>query len=206
MATNSPKNRDYFITVNEDAESYQDTLERVRELNYKLYAYIVHDKDKIIEVNEETGEQTEKPKRVHKHIVIELNNPITFNSMQSKFPGAHIEVPKYKKSAYQYLIHNLPSAKEKYQYSLNEIISNNIKEVEQIIKSETFELFYENQFLRYVAQGVRTTYQFMKRFGLNAYRQYWFVYEKLLNELNTDKELQRDVAELEEQIKEELPF
>ena len=206
MPSNSPKNRDYFITANEGAECYKDFEERIKELNYNLYAWIIHDKDKISQNNNETGEIEELPKRTHKHAVIELKNPISFNSIQKKFPGAHIEVPRYKKSAYQYLIHNSPNSKEKYQYTLNEVISNNIAQVKQIIESETFELFYENQFLRYIAQGVRTSYSFAKRFGLNAYRQYWKPYSEMLEALKYDKQMQNDLEEMQQILENELPF
>lgn len=204
--TNSPKYRDYFITINEGAESYEEALEIVKELNFNLYALIVHDKDLIYD--EETGEIT-KPKKTHKHIMVELKNPVSFKSIQTKFKGAHIEVPKYKKSAYQYLIHNLPSAKEKYQYDFNEIITNSPIELKNIIESETFELFKENMFLQYIADGVRTSYQFAKRFGLNAYRQYWKAYQDMVMNLENDEEMQNDLktlTEAREVSDDELPF
>lgn len=207
MASNSPKSRDWFITINQGAKCYEDALERIKELNVKVYAYIVHDKDKIIDISNETGEKIETPKKVHKHAVIELKNAITMNSMQNKFPGAHIEMPKYKKSAYQYLIHNLPSAKEKYQYDFKEIISNSLDEVKIIIETETNEIFYENMLLKYIAQGVTSSYRFVKRFGMNAYRQYWQVYQAMLKELEHDEEMQQDLREIEQAIlNEELPF
>jgi hypothetical protein len=207
MASNSPKCRDYFITINEGAPSYDDALERIKELNIKLYAYIVHDKDKIIEIDKETSKKVEIPKKIHKHAVIELKNPISFSSMQNKFPGAHIETPKYKKSAYQYLIHNLPSAREKYQYDFKEIVSNNLTEVKTIIESETYELFYENRFLQYIADGTRTSYQFAKRFGLNAYKQYWKPYYDMVQELQINEEMQNDLNEIiESRLDSELPF
>ena len=206
MTSNSPKNRDYFITTNEGAECYNDFEERIKELNYNLFAVITHDKDKISVINEETGDCEEQPKRTHKHAVIELKNPISFNSIQKKFPGAHIEVPRYKKSAYQYLIHNSPNSKEKYRYELNEISSNNIAQVKQIIESETYELFYENQFLRYIAQGVKTSYSFAKRFGLNAYKQYWHPFSEMLKALQFDKEMQEDLKQMQQILNDELPF
>ena len=90
MASNSPKFRDYFVTINEGAKSYEEALEIVKNLNVKLYAAIYHDKDILREVDE-NGAITEKPKRKHLHIVMELKNPISFNSIQKKFEGAHIE-------------------------------------------------------------------------------------------------------------------
>lgn len=206
-SSNSPKNRDYFITINEGAESFNDIKERIGTLNFQLYAYIMHDKDVLTVENEQTGEIEQTPKKKHYHLMVELKNPVSFKSMQNKFPGAHIETPKYKKSAYQYLLHNSPNSKEKYQYELTEIITNSLEQVKIIIESETYELFYENQFLRYIAQGTKTSYQFAKRFGLNAYKQYWGPYSAMLSELPTDREMQEDL-ELEKLaiMEEELPF
>lgn len=189
MAVSSPKFRDFFITINEGAECYPNALEIVKELNIKLYAYIVHDKDILLDENGSVL----GPKQTHKHIMLEVNNPISFEGMQKRFKGAHIEIPKYKKSAYQYLLHNLPTAREKYQYPLTDIITNDIESVKYIIQSETFELFQENKFLVYIAEGVRTQYQFVKRFGLNVYRQYWKPYQEMLNELEHDEEMQNDL-------------
>lgn len=202
MATNSPKSRDYFITINEGAKCYENAKKIVDTMNYKLYAMITHDKDILYN---EDGECL-GPKKTHIHIMIELKNPITFESVQNKFEGAHIEKVHYKKSAYQYLLHNLPSAREKYQYPLTDIISNDIKSVEYIIETETFELFQENKFLVYIAEGVRTPYQFVKRFGLNVYRQYWKPYQDMLEQLDNDMEMRNDLAKLLIRNADDLPF
>lgn len=192
MTQNSPKFRDFFITINKGATCYDNALEIVKELNIHLYAYIVHDKDILLD---DKGEIL-GPKEEHKHIMLEVKNPISFEGMQRRFQGAHIEVPKYKKSAYQYLIHNLPSAREKYQYPLTDIITNDISAVKLIIETETNELFQETKFLIYIAEGVRTSYGFVKRFGLNAYKQYWGPYSDMLKQLSIDPEMQRDLQEL----------
>lgn len=202
MATNSPKYRDFFITINKGAECYDNIIDIIKELNYKLYALITHDKDLIV-----LEDGTTKPKQEHKHLMIELKNPVSFNKMQDRFKHAHIEIPKYKKSAYQYLIHNSPNSKgEKYQYSLTEIITNDYKQVEYIIKTEESELFKQNQFLIYIAEGTTSQYRFVKRFGLDAYRQYWKPYEEMLKQSRTDEEMQRDLEEIIRQLDEELPF
>ena len=205
MPSNSPRSRDYFITINQGAKSYDEALEIVKSLNTKLYAAIYHDKD-ILQEKDENGVITEKPKKKHLHIVLELKNPTSFNSIQNKFEGAHIETPRYKKSAYQYLIHNSPRSKEKYQYSPDEIISNDLKAVKFYIESEDYEIFKENMWLRYMAEGTRTSYQFTKRFGLNVYRQYWKPYSDMLKELNVDEEMQHDLEALEKALEDELPF
>ena len=203
MASNSPKNRDYFITINKGAECYNELKEIIETPNYKLYAMIKHDKDILLDMA--TGETT--PKVEHYHIMIELKNPISFNSIQNKFKGAHIEVPKYKKSTYQYLLHNSPNSKEKYQYDFTEIISNNLELVKDAIENEDFEIFKENQWLRYMAEGTITSYQFVKRFGMNVYKQYWSVYAQMIKELENDAEMQRDYELLKHDMTQErLPF
>lgn len=208
MSSNSPKNRDYFITINENAECFNDVEEIIKnELNCKIYALILHNKDFFSVVDGETGETTLTPKRQHYHLMVELRNPISFASIQNKFKGAHIEVPKYKKSAYQYLLHNSKNSKEKYQYDFSEIITNAPEQVKFAIENEDFEMFKENLFLTYIAQGTLTTYQFTKRFGLNAYKQYWPVYQVMIRELETDQEMQQDYAKIKQELLEnELPW
>lgn len=189
--SNSPKYRDYFITINQGAECYETALDAIREMNFVLYAAIYHDKDYIVN---EDGTTTLKPK--HLHIMVELKNPVSFDGMCRRLMGAHIESPKYKKSAYQYLLHNSPNSKDKYQYGFDEIITSSPESVKAIIASETFEVFKENEFLRYMAQGCKTPYQFAKRFGLNAYRQYWKPYCEMLTQLRNDEEMKRDMEEM----------
>lgn len=205
MGANSPKFRDYFITINEGAPCYENALEIVKELSFKLYAYIIHDKDVIYEEAED-GTLKQTPKKVHKHIIVEVKNPVSFNAMQNRFQGAHIETIKYKKSAYQYLIHNSPKSKEKYQYSPDEILSNDLQAVKFAIETEDFEPFKENMFLRYIAEGTRTAYQFTKRFGLNVYKQYWKAYSDMLENIPHDLEMQADLEAINKQLEDELPF
>lgn len=206
MGANSPKYRDYFITINKGAPCYEDALNIVKETNYKLYGLIVHDKDVIIEQDEATGEFKQTPKKEHKHIVLEVKNPVSFQAMQNRFEGAHIETIKFKKSAYQYLVHNSPKSKEKYQYATDEIISNDLQAVKFAIETEDFEVFKENNWLRYMAEGTRTAYQFTKRFGLNVYKQYWKAYADMLENLSTDKEMQADFEDMLKTIEDEAPF
>lgn len=206
MGANSPKYRDFFITINEGAECYDDALEILKnQLNYKLYGAIYHDKDKIVEIGTD-GEVHETPKKKHLHIVVEVKNPVSFQAMQNRFAGAHIDTIKYKKSAYQYLIHNSPKSKEKYQYAVDEIISNDLQAVKFAIETEDYEQFRENNWLRYMAEGTRTAYQFTKRFGLNIYKQYWKPYNDMLENLSKDEEMQKDLEEMMASIEDDLPF
>lgn len=203
---NSPKYRDFFITINQEAECYENVLDIVKELNIKLYAFIIHDKDEMIDEN---GVKTGVKKPTHKHLMMELKNPVSFNAMQNRFKGAHIDIPKYKKSAYQYLVHNSPNSRGvKYQYDTEAIISNDLQAVKYIIETETSEVFKQNMFLVYIVQGVRTAYQFVKRFGLDAYKQYWRPYSEMLANLETDEEMRADYMKLmnDQMIDDGLPF
>ena len=206
MPSNSPKYRDYFITINKGAPCYEHVHEIVKEMNTKLWAWIVHDKDILTEVDPEDGTITEKPKSVHKHLVVEVKNPVSFNSIQNKFEGAHIDVIKYKRSTYQYLLHNSPRSKEKYQYALGEIVSNDLEAVKNIIESEELETFKENLFLQYIAEGTDTPYRFVKRFGLTAYKQYWKPYNEMLNASRSDPEMIDDLKCQESRLEDDLPF
>lgn len=206
MGANSPKYRDYMITINQGAKCYDDALEILKELNFKLYATIIHDKDVLRELDEASGIIVESPKKTHRHIIVELKNPVSFQAMQKRFEGAHVDTIKYKKSAYQYLIHNSPNSKEKYQYSLDEIVSNDLQAVKFAIESETFEVFKENNWLRYMAEGTATPYQFTKRFGLNVYKQYWKPYADMLENLQHDGEMQSDLEAMKKMLDEESPF
>lgn len=175
MAVNSPKYRAYFVTINEGAPCYDNALDIAKEMRHELYALITHDKD-----IDEDG----LPKKTHKHLVIELVNPIAFTSMQNHFKGAHIEPIKYKKSAYQYLIHNSLTSKEKYQYELKAIVSNNFELVKEIIESEEVETFNEAKVLLYHYQGITTQYLFFKHFGIETTKRYWPTYKQLCDEIN----------------------
>lgn len=194
MGTNSPKNRAYFITINESAPCYDEALEIAKNMKVELYALIIHDKD-----IDENGQR----KKTHKHLVLELVNPIAFTSMQKHFKGAHVEVVKYKKSTYQYLIHNSPLSQEKYQYELNAIVSNNFELVKEIITSEEVETFNEAKVLLYHYRGITTQYLFFKHFGLETTKKYWTTYKQLCDEINQvifAKETGADLTEQQQEL------
>lgn len=197
MKNETSKSRCFFITANESAECYASMLEAIKDCNYTLYALIKHDKD----VNEDGTFKKE-----HYHAMVELANPVSFLSMQKRFKGAHIEIPNFKKSAYQYLVHNSPKSKTKYQYSLDEIVTNSKESIKSIIESEEIEPFIENNFLRYIAQGCDTQYRFVKRFGFEQYYKYWKTYYQMILELKVDREMQEDFQKVDNALNEEMPF
>lgn len=200
-----PRYRDFFITINLGAECYENALNILLDLDYRLYAYIVHNKD--FQIFENDGVIEEKLKTEHIHIVLELKNAKTFTSMQDKFKGAHIETIKYKKASYQYLIHNSPNSKEKYQYDIKEIKTNNFEAVKLSIELEDgLRLFKETEFMHYIAEGINNKYTFVKAFGLNVYKQYWSVYADMLKLSKEDTDMILDLAKIKEDMENELPF
>lgn len=208
MPSEEKKYRRWFIEVHQNAECYEQVLDIIIETNYDLYAYIVHDSD-IELITLENGEVIEKPKATHKHFCLELKNAVTFNSIAKKFKGAHIEQMLYRKKAYQYLTHSNDNAKEKYQYAFENIITNDAERVKNIQsqEEEDKEYFNENKIILYMAQGTLTKYSFVKRFGLDSYKQYGRQYMELVSEIAFDQQLQEDIEKAKKEIiEQELPF
>lgn len=87
----SPKYRDYFITINKSAECYEEIEQIIQTCNYKLYGLITHDKDYKVENDNLI------PKETHKHLMIELKNPVSFDSMKNKFKGHTLKYQSIKK-------------------------------------------------------------------------------------------------------------
>lgn len=95
----------------------------VHETSIKGYAYILHDKDFTDE-----GKQKEP----HYHLLILLHNGNTQVAMQKWFNGfeddegvpinSFLQVLEYPKNAFNYLTHNTPLSKDKYQYSVDDIV------------------------------------------------------------------------------------
>lgn len=207
MTNEDNKYKRWFVEVNQKAECYENVLDIIKETNFDLYAYIIHDSD--IEITSlETGEVIEKPKTTHKHFCLELINGITFKSMQKKFKGAHIEVMQYRKKAYEYLTHSNENAKEKYQYAFENIITNDCERIKEILtQEEELEYFNERKFILYMAQGTLTKFAFAQRFGLEVYKRYGRQYMEMVAEIDHDTQLQNTIAKARQEIMDQdLPF
>lgn len=198
---NSPKYRDYFITANQGAECYEKLQDIILSLKYERYAWIIHDKD--FEVLEDG---TLRPKKTHKHLCLELTNPLSFNSIQKKFAGAHIEAMKLKQASYQYLIHNRPNAKEKYQYSLDEIITNDPNGLKALMEREIKEVFNPDRVFFYMARGIYTSIQFLNVFGYETWKREWKDYDRLARDARADTEGQELIKQAFDTLNDELPF
>lgn len=191
--------KEFFITAHLSAVCYENMIDIVRELNCDLYALITHDKDKTLE-----GEEW-KDTPTHKHLVLFLKNGTTLKSICNKFEGAHVELVQYKNKAVKYLIHSTDNAREKYQYSLDKIISNSIERVEDIINSVEKEHFNEDKVKEYIAEGTTTKFRFLERFGLSAFKQWWKPYEELVRASYLDEEFKTEIERIITE-KEGLPF
>lgn len=118
---NPSKSRKWFLTINEESECYKYIGEILCETENVNYSLMLHDKD-----NEE---------QPHYHLVLNYKNARTFEQIQKKFLGAHIELLASMYLSCRYLLHL--DDKDKHQYDLSELITN-CNEVEYYIKNDEF--------------------------------------------------------------------
>ncbi len=107
-------------------EDWQNKIEDILQVSF---AYCVHDKDLVKEVEEE--------RKVHIHILLAFGNTTTLNSVHQllselytdgcKLPKASVKRCMNVQNMYNYLIHDTEKAKKdgKYQYSKNERVCCN---------------------------------------------------------------------------------
>lgn len=100
------RTRNWFITINQNAECFDDFKERITCINKLTFAYILHDKDI----------QTEP----HYHCVLKYEDAKTFGMIQKHFKGAHIEPAESMYKCCRYLLHL--DDPDKYQYSTSEVV------------------------------------------------------------------------------------
>lgn len=187
MSEKSERSRLFLITAHQNAACFCQMQEILTDGKFDLWALIKHDKD-----IEEDGTLTPP----HWHAIIECPNARTFNSVRKQFEGAHIEIPNYKKSTYQYLLHNSPNSKEKYQYDFEKIISNSPESVKDIINSEEYEPFLENKVNEYIVDGTTTVFRFTQRFGFDQFSKYWKSYEMYWRGVKDDTEACKALDEI----------
>ena len=117
---NTIRSRNWSLVVYLDETTLAQRL--VQNENVRYFAYILHDKDKL-----EDGQ----PKPKHIHLAVVLNSARTLRQITSRFididnnaGNAFGELTKSNKAIIEYFTHK--NEPEKYQYSVNEIVSNNI--------------------------------------------------------------------------------
>ena len=100
------RTRNWFITINQNAECFADFKEKIISINKLTFAYILHDKDI----------QTEP----HYHCILKYEDAKTFAMIQKHFSGAHIEPAESMYKCCRYLIHL--DDPDKFQYSTTEVV------------------------------------------------------------------------------------
>lgn len=173
MISNRAKN--WFITINKGATSFEKAYEITLEQTNCTYYLILHNRDNI--------------KQEHYHLVILYQNARTFESINKKFEGAHIEPCDYPVKAIRYLIHK--DNKEKEPYLIDEIKTNDIREhLEEIMQEQIMDPFDPNKITQYYYEGYHTFLDFYGRFGANLIKYIPLIKNVLyeLNELEQAKE------------------
>lgn len=149
--------RSYFLTINKNAECFDNLADLVAKAigANDYFAYILHDKD-----TKETGEIVEP----HYHLLLAFKNARSFETIQRRFTGAHIEETLNIVSAVNYLVHN--GKPNKYAYDKSAIVTNSKNWLEtkfQVVKREEF---IEDKLPYYIlVEGYDTYLRLCRRFG-----------------------------------------
>jgi len=109
-------------------ESVLNILETNKHI--KEWHYILHDKDHKLDVSGEL-------KKPHIHVMINFDNSYTAQYVANMFKERPSQISTIKttwNNALAYLCHRTPSAKHKYQYDYDEIISSNHKAYLESVK------------------------------------------------------------------------
>lgn len=132
MANKEDRNRNYFLTIFENAECYTKLQDILFNLSNCTYAYIEHNKD-----IDENG----VPKLRHYHVVLNYKNDRTFQTVQNKFKGAHIEKVLILSKSIQYLTHK--NDKDKHQYNYENIITNDFENIKALYLDKDYPILNE---------------------------------------------------------------
>jgi hypothetical protein len=172
------KTRSWFLTINEGAESFGTCLQSLASYDKCEYSAILHDKD----------DEEQK----HYHICILFENGRTFEQVQKKFKGAHIEMMESKYMSFRYLLHL--DNPEKFQYDIKDVIQrgNNVEYYsthDEYIKLDT-ESVLEN-----IQNGsIKNILDAVKIFGIKQSN----MYRNILKELLEFTELRENVVTIED--------
>ena len=208
------RQRAFNLVINKNAKCFNEVKQIIENLcNVALYGLILHDKDIA-----EDG-QIKEP---HYHLYLKFKNARTFQSIIKQFEGAHIESVINENQSIKYLIHNTSNAKVqgKYQYSIDELLTNDFNKIQEILKEEDYHTFIIEDVPKYIANGILHPYSFARYFGTNSTKANWGMYREivtsylnrdddtLIEEVDQIKKEQKQQEEQEEQelTDEELPF
>lgn len=174
----------WFLTINPQSECYNDfptIMNNLLEDNPKLeYSYIYHNH---LENEDNCNEN-------HIHCVIYFKGSVKrFTTMCNIFVGAHIEMSNKQRyyRCIQYLIHK--NDLNKYQYDRNDIFTNiPIPQLDDILINNGYQFDYfdvtllEDYINDCFNSNIDNIYYFIKRFGLDAIKPYYFIIKDLLRD------------------------
>ena len=190
------RQRAFNLVINKNAKCYGEVKQIIENLcNLALYGLILHDKDTT-----EEG-QIKEP---HYHLFLKFKNARTFQSLSKQFEGAHIESVLNENQSIKYLMHQTTAAKAqgKYQYSINELLTNDITKIQEVLKEEDYHTFIVEDVPKYIANGILHPYSFARYFGPNSTKTNRGMYKEIVaSYLNRDDNL---LVEEVDQIKKEL--
>lgn len=190
------RSRTFTLVINKGANCFDNVKSIIENLcKTELYALILHDKD-----IDEKGEL----KQPHYHLYLKFINARTCQSIIKQFEGAHVEIPINETQSIKYLLHATKNAKAggKHQYAIEDLLTNDINKIKQVLKEDDYQIFIEEEIPTYIARGITHVFTFIKYFGRKQYNSCWSMYKEVLRSYKNweDDELINEV----EQIKKEL--
>ena len=191
------KSRNYFIEVNPNAECYNNIEDILVGFNKARFAYILHDKDTLSDGT---------PKLKHYHIVLSFENARGFNSIQSLFKGAHIEVVKILSKCIRYLIHKDDDSK--FQYDANEIITNDAVFVRGNLLKENYPVLNEAVIVGDILELYRgkALYGGLTYFYITYGNEQTKKYRQMIVDIMSNHEALDNLIETLKQTNKDLPF
>lgn len=161
------KVRNWFLTINQEAECFNEVKTILANYEKAEFSAILHDKD-----------NAEQP---HWHVCILFKNARTFETMQNTFKGAHIEVMESKYNCFRYLLHL--DDKDKYQYNISEVFERG-NNTEYYIEHDEYIKLDTESLIEHIKNGeVRSFYDAVMVFGLKQCT----VYRNSINQILEEK-------------------
>lgn len=161
------KVRNWFLTINQEAECFNEVKTILANYEKAEFSAILHDKD-----------NAEQP---HYHVCILFKNARTFETMQNTFKGAHIEVMESKYNCFRYLLHL--DDKDKFQYDIKEVFERG-NNTEYYIEHDEYLKLDTESLIEHIKNGeVRSFYDAVMVFGLKQCT----VYRNSINQILEEK-------------------
>lgn len=140
-----------YITLTVNRKEQWDDIIRIAKENYHWFAYIYHDRD-----------DTEK----HLHILCYDKGGTSLKAHCERFSGvvpSHMICKVFNPRAMaRYLIHK--DSPEKFQYSENDVCTNNLDKFYGFLEDETRDVLQEFKDFQAVRRGKMTTLEFLEKY------------------------------------------